>query len=348
MKNSEYWKHCFTQLEEAQNEIAGNGRAGIERQYRRAAKEIEGKIDTWYRKLGGSGISMAEANKPLSDSELADFKWDVYDYIKYGEENALSGQWIKQLENISDQLCISKYDELRVHVQQSLEGLFAKQHGITAETVKRVYRSGYYHTAFEIQRGFRIGRDISGIGQDRLEKVIARPWVADGKNFSERIGKNKQGLIDEIDDQLTQHIIRGDDPQRAIDAIVNNMNVYKSNAGRIIMTEGAYFGSAAQRDCFEELGVEEYEIIATMDRHTSEICRGHGGKRFPVKEFFVGVTAPPFHPWCRSTVCPCFDEGFGERLGGCRISGDISYGDWVERFVEGGDKPLLTNRGMVV
>lgn len=338
MKNSEYWKLCFAQLEESQNEIASNSRAEIERQYRQAAKEIEGKIDTWYRKLGANGISMAEASKPLSDSELADFKWDVYDYIKYGEENALSGQWIKQLENILNQPYISKYDELRVHTQQSLESLFAKQYGITTETMKKVYQSGYYHTAFEIQRGFGVGWDIAGIERDRLEKVIAKPWVADGKNFSERIWINKQGLISEVDDQLTQHIIRGDNPQRAIDAIVNNMNVYKSNAGRIVMTEGAYFGSAAQRECFEELGVEEYEIIATMDKHTSEICRGHDGKRFPVKEYRVGVTAPPFHPWCRSTTCPCFEGDFGERTGSCRISEDISYVEWKERFVEGGDK----------
>ena len=54
-----------------------------------------------------------------------------------------------------------------------------------------------------------------------------------------------------------------------------------------------------------------------------------------------GVTAPPFRPWCRSTTCPCFNEGFGERTGSCRISEDISYTDWKERFVDGGDKMVF-------
>lgn len=104
------------------------------------------------------------------------------------------------------------------------------------------------------------------------------------------------------------------------------------------MTEGAYFGTAAEKECFEELGVEKYEIIATLDSRTSKICRSLDGKRLPVKEFRVGVTAPPFHPWCRSTVCPCFDD-FGEKAGEkyC-IPEDMSYEDWKEKFADGGDK----------
>ena len=67
------------------------------------------------------------------------------------------------------------------------------------------------------------------------------------------------------------------------------------NAGRLVMTEEAYFSSAAQKDCFNELGVEQYEIVATLDSRTSEICRNLDGKVFPMKDYQAGVTAPPFH-----------------------------------------------------
>lgn len=338
MKNSEYWKLCFERIEEEQNKLAEMSRREIESLYRQAVRDIEGKIDTWYRKLGANGVSMAEAIKPLPDAEFRKFERDVNDYIKYGKKNALSGQWIKQLENFSDRLSVSKYDALRIQTRQSIESLFAEQSSIVSETMKKIYQRGYYHTAFEVQKGLGVGWDISGIDQNQLEKLISKPWAADGKSFSERILRNKQWLISEVDDELSKKIISKAEPTMAVDAITDKMNAYKSGVGRLVMTEGAYFGSAAQRDCFEELGVEEYEIIATLDKHTSEICRGHGGKRFPVKEFRVGVTAPPFHPWCRSTVCPCFDEGFGERTGSYRIPDDMSYKEWKERFVDGGDK----------
>lgn len=348
MKNSDYWKLRFGQLEAAQNKLASNGRAEIERLYREATKELEGKINTWYTRLAANnGVSMAEARKMLSASELAEFKWDVHDYIKYGQENALSGQWVKQLENASAKFHISKYEALKIQTQQSLESLFAKQSGITSSTMKEVYQSGYYHTAFEVQKGFGVGWDISGIDQAQIEKVIAKPWAVDEKNFSERIWSNKQKLISEVHNELTQNIITGADPQKAINAIASKLNASKSNAGRLVMTEEAYFSSAAQKDCFDDLGVEEYEIVATLDAYTSEICQSMDGKHFPMKDFQAGVTAPPFHPWCRSTTCPYFADNFGEP--GERaardqdgktyyVPADMNYQEWKKTFVEGGDK----------
>lgn len=67
------------------------------------------------------------------------------------------------------------------------------------------------------------------------------------------------------------------------------------------------------------------------------------GKHFPMKDFQAGVTAPPFHPWCRSTTCPWFADDFGEV--GERaargedgktyyVPGDMSYGEWEKKFVD--------------
>lgn len=346
MKNSDYWKLRFEQLEKAQNKLAEMSRAEIETLYRQAVKEIEWKINTWYQRLAANnGVSMAEARKLLNASELAEFKWDVHDYIKYGQDNALSGQWIKQLENASAKFHISKYEALKIQTQQSLEALFAKQAGITSDTMKEVYQSGYYHTAFEIQKGFGVGWDISGVDQGQIEKVISKPWAADKYNFSERIWNNKQKLISEVHNELTQSIITGADPQKAINNIAKKMNVSKSNAGRLVMTESAYFSSAAQKDCFEDFGVEEYEIVATLDSHTSEICQNMDGKHFPMKDFQAGVTAPPFHPWCRSTTCPWFEEDYGEvgeRAARDEETGktyyvpaDLTYKEWKKGFVDG-------------
>ena len=351
MKNSEYWKLRFVQLEEAQNKLANEGCKGIESIYRQTLTEIEGKIDTWYRRLAKNNeISMAEARKFLSGSELEEFKWDVHDYIKYGKENAVSGQWVKQLENASAKFHISKYEALKIQTQQSFESLFAKQKGITSDTIAEVYKSGYYHTAFEIQKGVGVGWDISRIDQNQVEKVLAKPWAVDGKNFSERIWSNKEKLVSEVHNELTRNIITGADPQKAIDSIAKKMNTSKYNAGRLVMTEEAYFSSAAQKDCFDDLGVEEYEVVATLDSHTSDICRSMDGKHFPMSEYKAGVTAPPFHVFCRSTACPWFDENFGE-VGERAARGedgktyyvpaDMNYKEWKKEFVEGGDKSGL-------
>ena len=117
------------------------------------------------------------------------------------------------------------------------------------------------------------------------------------------------------------------------------------SAGRLVMTEEAFFSSAAQKDCFDELDVEQFEIVATLDSHTSDICRGMDGKHFPMSEWKVGVTAPPFHVHCRSTTVPYFDDEFdavGERAARDEetgktyfVPGNMTYKEWEKSFVNG-------------
>lgn len=349
MKNSEYWKLRFEQLEQAQNGQGAAAFAEIEKQYKEAQKQIEGQIARWYQRFAdNNGITLAQARQYLKGAALKEFQWDVQDYIKYGQDNALMGGWMKELENASAKYHISKLEALKIQTQQSLEVMFSKQMGTVTGAMADIFESGYYHTAYELQKGFNIGWDIAGLDQSQIEKVLSKPWAVDGKNFSERIWTNKEKLISELHGELTQNIMLGADPQKAIDSLAKKMNTSKQNAGRLIMTEEAYFSSAAQRDCFNDLDVEQYEIVATLDSHTSDICRSLDGKHFPMKDFQAGVTAPPFHVYCRSTTVPYFDEDFGdigERAARDEETGktyyipdDMHYEDWKQTFVDGGDK----------
>ena len=254
---------------------------------------------------------------------------------------------MKELENASAKYHISKLEALKVQTQHSLEVMYAKQFGTMHGALSDAFESGYYHTAYELQHGFNVGWDIAGLDQAQIEKVLAKPWAADGYNFSERIWGNKNKLISEVHNELSRNIMLGADPQKAIDSLAKKMNTSKNNAGRLVMTEEAYFSSAAQKDCFESLGVEQYEIVATLDSHTSDICRSLDGKHFPMKDYQPGVTAPPFHVYCRSTTVPYFDEQFdiGERAARDEATGktyyipdDMNYQEWKENFVDGGDK----------
>ncbi|UVY47861.1 MAG: minor capsid protein 2 [Bacteriophage sp.] len=348
MNNAEYWKLRFEQLEQAQNQKGVKAYADIERQYKEAQKQLEGQIARWYQRFAtNNGISLAEARQYLKGADLKEFKWDVQEYIKYGQDNALNSGWMKELENVSAKYHISKLEALKVQTQHSLEVMYAKQFGTMHGALSDAFESGYYHTAYELQHGFNVGWNIAGLDQAQIEKVLAKPWAADGYNFSERIWGNKNKLISEVHNELSRNIMLGADPQKAIDSLAKKMNTSKNNAGRLVMTEEAYFSSAAQKDCFESLGVEQYEIVATLDSHTSDICRSLDGKHFPMKDYQPGVTAPPFHVYCRSTTVPYFDEQFdiGERAARDEETGktyyvpdDMNYQEWKETFVDGGDK----------
>ncbi len=345
MSNSAYWKKRFELLEQSQNRLGVQCYADIEKQYRQAQKQIEGQLSAWYQRFASNnGVTITDAKRMLTAKELAELKWDVHEYIRYGKENAVNGMWIRQLENASARFHISRLESLKLQMQQNLEVMFGNQLDSIDSTMRAVYKSGYYHTAYEIQKGVGIGWDFATLDEKQISKVINKPWAADGKNFSERIWGNRQKLVNELNQSLTQNIILGKDLQKAIDEIARKMKTSKTNAGRLVMTEEAFFSSAAQKDCFEELDVEQFEVVATLDSHTSEICQDMDGKHFPMSQWEIGVTAPPFHVWCRSTTVPYFDDEFdavGERAARGAdgktyyVPADMTYKQWEKSFVDG-------------
>lgn len=343
MKNSEYWKERFRQLEEAQHRKGLQCYADIERQYRQAQKQIEGQIATWYQRFAtNNNVSLTEARRMLTAKELAELKWTVYDYIRYGEENSINGTWMKQLENASARWHISRLEALKLHTQQQLEVLFGNQLDSIDSMMRDIYKSGYYRTAFEIQKGVGVGWDFATLDDKTISKVISKPWAADGKNFSSRIWQNKQKLVNELNTELTRNIMLGQDPQKAIDAIARKMNTSKNVVGRLVMTEEAFFNSAARQDCFRELDVEQYEIIVSYDEKTCDVCQGMEGKHFKQSQWEVGVTAPPFHVNCRCDQIPYFDDEFsamGTKAARDKngktifIPANMTYEEWESQFI---------------
>ena len=163
-----------------------------------------------------------------------------------------------------------------------------------------------FHTIYELQNGFGIGWDIAGLDQKQIEKVLSKPWAADGYNFSERIWNNKQKLISEVHSELTQNIMLGADPQKAIDSLAKKMKTSKNNAGRLVMTEEAYFSSVAQKEAFNELDVEQYEIclLYTSDAADDLLCVDFGGRRILKKkkkyiQMLLPISSLPLQNWRR-------------------------------------------------
>ncbi|MDY3011986.1 MAG: minor capsid protein, partial [Clostridiales Family XIII bacterium] len=345
---SKYWRERFELLEDTLHEDVMQIMPDIDRIYKQAQADIEKEIRAWYQRLAdNNGVSMTEARKLLAADELKEFRWSVEEYIKRGEENAIDQRWMKQLENASARVHISRLEALKLHVQQSVESVYGNQLDQLDESMRKLYQDGYYRTAYELQKGFEIGWPIAAVDQNKLDKIIAKPWAPDGKNFSDRVWSNRTKLVNELHAELSRMCITGASPDRAIKNIAKKMNTSRANAGRLVMTEAAYFGSASQKDCFNDLGVERYEICATLDSHTSDICQEMDGKVFDMKDYEAGGTAPPFHVYCRSCTCPYFEDEFtaGEMQAARRedgktyyVSAGMKYPEWKKQFTENGPK----------
>lgn len=351
MKSREYWNKRFELLEASQLNKGAKYYAELEKQYLKACSDVQKEVDAWYARFANeNGITLQDAAKRLNGKELEEFRWSVQEYIEKGRTLNISDKWKRELENASAKFHVTRLESLKLQMQNHVEVLYGNESDEVTSLMRKMYEDGYYHTAYEIQKGYGIGYSLMKLDTNTVEKVITKPWAADGSNFSSRIWKSKNQLVNELHNGLTQAIIQGKNSYKVTEDIAKKFNVSKAQAGRLVATESAFFSSASRRDCFKELGVKEFQIVATLDNRTSELCQSLDGQHFLMSEYEMGVTAPPFHPNCRTTTVPYFDDEFtlnetraARDAGGktYEVPGDMTYKEWKKKFVENEKKTAI-------
>lgn len=340
-KSPQYWTDRFNTLQDAQMVKASKVSKDLEKAYRRSLASVERDILTWYQRFANNNeIDLTEAEKLLTKGELAEFKWTVEEYIKYGKANAFDQKYMQQLENASARVHIRRLEAVKLQIQHQVEAIHAKRYQDLEKLSTDIYTERYYRTAYETQMGFNIGWNIDRLDQDAINTIIRKPWAPDGLDFSSRIWRDRTRMIGVLHTELTQAIVRGDGPKKVIDEMARTFNVSKNTAGRLVMTESAFFASAAQKDALKDLDVDKYKYVATLDLSTSDICQEMDGEIFDMSQYQVGVTAPPLHAWCRSTTVPYFEDNYGSRAARGEdgkthyVPNDMKYSDWKKVYVD--------------
>lgn len=353
--NKEYWQQRFIELEKLQNKKNKEYINVLKEEYNKSLAKIEKDITNWYIRLADNNeISYTNAKKLLAKKELEEFKWTVDEYIKKGKENVIKQEWIKELENASARVHIDKLNAIKIQIQNELEYLYNKKEKGVEDLVKQQYQDSFYKSSYIIQNGLGKYWNIKALDTNKIDKIISKPWTIDNKTFSDRIWKNKDELLNILQKELIQAIIRGDKLDRVIKKIEKDFEVSKGKASRLVMTESAFFSSVGQKECFNNLNVERYEIVATLDSHTSEICQELDGKVFEMKDYEVGITAPPFHCNCRSTTAPYFNDEFtqndkrfyqDENGNTGYVDSNMRYKEWKEKYVDNKKKNWYNKLG---
>ncbi len=346
MPNKDYWIKRQEDLQNSFMDKAEDYTAEIEKGYTAAIKELEKQIAVWYQRFAdNNGIDIVTAQRILNNKELAELKWDVQEYIKYGKENALDGRWMKELENASARAHISRLEALKLQARQQIEQLYGGREQSVRELTGNAYKGTLYGTGYEHFCRTGIETYFDRIDENKLNQILNKAWTVDGKNFSERIWDNKQKLINTLNNEFVRALTTGESPDKLSANIAKTMKADKSSVQTLVLTESAYFATKGQTDCYAQLDVEEYEILETLDSTTCEVCGSYDGKHYPVKSMQAGVNAPPFHPRCRGTTIPYFDGEFTEdekratrgQDGKTEYVDNMTFEEWKEKYVDNSD-----------
>ncbi|MFC2422503.1 MAG: minor capsid protein [Fusobacterium polymorphum] len=346
---SNYWTKRFEE-EEKQRNISNKAYAKeIEKQYKIAENKIKSDIEKWYIRIAENNqISLADAKKLLTKDELKEFKWTLAEYT----QKAKSGAWKKELENVSARVHIQRLEALQLQVQNSIETLRNKENEMLEDYLIKNYEDTYYHSLYEISKGLNLKTSFATLDKNKINQVIEKPWLKDGKNFSDRIWQDKEQLINTLRTKITQSFITGSTLDEAVEEISKFVSDKIKNkeyvARRLLETESAAYASKAQIEAFKSIDVEKYEIVATLDLHTSEICQEMDGKVFNISDQEIGVTVPPFHSHCRTVIAPYFDDeptrASRDEKGEYKEVKYMNYKEWKEQYVKKDELGLTLNK----
>lgn len=234
---------------------------------------------------------------------------------------------------------MKRLNTLLANTQKKVQELYGITLSDTTEFLRSIIPEAYYHTIFDIAQGVGEQPVFSAVNTRLINQIINDQWS--GKNYSQRIWWNTSKLAEDVQQLLTTAAMTGESIYKTSRRLSERFGQSMNNSVRLIRTETTYSCNQAELASYEELDIDKYEFVATLDTRTSPICQKMDGKIFKTEDAKAGINLPAMHPNCRSTTIPYFAEGRpqfrtardkdGKRI---KVPADMKYDEWYKKYIE--------------
>ena len=346
-KKSNYWIQRALERSRADIRSADEVIKTINDAFYNCLKEIEKEISVlYYRYAEDNELDYDLATKLLKGDEYKSFRMGLEEYMDLIDNPEIQ----LELNTLSTRSRISHLEEIFFNIQKQIDKAYIYQHEAVESLMKESLQTNYHRVIFDIgvATGESVVKDFHKLTIGEIVKEFERPWS--GKNFSERIWKNRAKLKDALEEEIVKMAISGADCTQAIESVAKKMDVSKRAAATLVHTEQAYFSSLGTLKAYSEMGVDEYIYVATLDLRTSDICRDLDHEVFSIKDAQAGVNYPPMHPRCRSTTAPYTGALEGTRTARdmfnneVKVDKSLNYKEWHKKYVESDPKYLIEEK----
>lgn len=328
----------------------------LKKSYEDIEKQIQNDISKWYKKYADTdeSISNINARKPLKNEELKEYLEEIKNRIENSNLSDEDKQKLKQ-GYLSSKL--NRLESLLKQTELNLKILTKDYENSSKEHLAENYKQVYSEAAHSLYDCPTVDFDLTFDRFDNraIEKIVNTKWS--NKDFSERIWGHYSNMASDLQGILNVGIALGYSVDKMSRQVRDRMDVNFSNAKRLIRTESNYILSEATQRLYENVGLEKYQFLATLDFRTSEICQSLDGKVFEVSKRQIGLNCNPMHPNCRSTTIPYLEEYQDEgdtRLArdmdgkNYKVPANMNYKAWYESMSEKEKDKYKINRKMML
>ena len=293
LSNEEYWaKREAYKLKKGLKDLKKIEKELVD-EYKKAMNEIGKEISNlFYKYAKDNNLSYSDAKKYLNSSEFKEFKRDLKSYMKLIEETG-DEELLLELNTLAMKSRISRLEEMFYQCGKYINEVYESTNKRLQIAYSSTIKDNYYQTIYDIHKAIGVGVSFSYIDNDMIKEILAFPWS--GRHYSSRLWSNRTKLKNAMVEELTQMLIQGKGVKETSKALSKRLDADLKNCIRLIHTEHSYFMEQASQKAYDELDIDKYKILATLDKRTSEICQKLDGEVFNVKDAVIGVNMPPFH-----------------------------------------------------
>ncbi|QEY33724.1 hypothetical protein FL966_00865 [Caproiciproducens galactitolivorans] len=335
--NNNYWEKRATDSIDRMESAVNGQIPDLVKAFEQARKDLNDKVFYFYARYAKNNkITLDEAQKALSLSELRDFRGDLAGFERLAKNSI--GTFNLEVDNLSIKARVTRYEALLAQCDAILQKLYQEQKKQIEGIATDVYTSEYYYSLFDIEQYTGFQFPYSKPAVSAIRKVIEQPVF--GMDISEHLWRQDIDTGFRIRQALNNMFVTGRPPQDFADQLQKAIGAIrvdkagkvtgtgkKYEAYRLLYNESAHAVNQAQLQAYRDDGIDEYEVIAALDRSTCGTCASFDGQHFPVKKAIEGENHPSFHVNCRCTTAPYIPDLAD--LSGTRISRDPVTGKTV-------------------
>lgn len=179
-------------------------------------------------------------------------------------------------------------------MKRELEKLGNKQIKLLSAAFETNFFEVYYGIALPGEATFNT------VDKEVVNQLINGIWVADGKQWSQRIWDNTERLAQTLNEELIHIVATGKKDSDLKMALQERFGVSYHRAETLVRTEVAHVQTEAAKKRYQDYGIEYVEVLVDPDDRTCELCKALMGKKFKTTE-----TPPlPVHPNERCCLVP--------------------------------------------
>ena len=343
-KPIDYWEKRQTELMKRIEKRTEKTIDSLIKAYEQATKDINKEISKIFKNYAkDSGLSKETLIQLLNKKETETHYKNLLEVINNNiTDEKLKKKLLTKYNAPAYSYRISRYEALQQNIDIELKKLANIEQQITEIRYVDTINETYYRNIFNVQQNLGYAFSFNQIDKRTINMLLNENWVSN-ENFSQRIWNNSEKLGEYLKTQLTASSMSGKSIQKISKELSEYMKVGLYNATRLVRTEVNHFANETEMLSYEELDIEKYKFIATLDNRTCEHCAELDNKIFKVKDRKPGKNCPPIHSNDRCTTVAEFDddvlEGLQRRARNEKgnpilVQQDMNYKEWYDIYVK--------------